>query len=225
MRQTWRNLLFAHWALEPAALRPLIPEVLELDLREGQAYVAVTPFRITGLRPRWLPPIPGSANFAELNVRSYVRYQGRPGVFFFSLDAASLMAVAGARTSYHLPYYHARMKQEPAMAGFDYSSRRRGSRDRAELVGHYVPISDVRQPRPGTLEHWLVERYCLYAPHKDRLYRADIHHVPWPLQEAKADFEVNTVAAAAGIKLPEVAPLCHFAREIDVLVWLPERLL
>jgi uncharacterized protein YqjF (DUF2071 family) len=83
----------------------------------------------------------------------------------------------------------------------------------------------VRQPRPGTLEHWLVERYCLYAPHKDRLYRADIHHVPWPLQEAKADFEVNTVAAAAGIKLPEVAPLCHFAREIDVLVWLPERLL
>lgn len=225
MRQTWRNLLFAHWPLAPGILRPLVPDVLQLDLREGQAWVAVTPFRITGLRPRGLPPLPGSSNFPELNVRTYVRYQQRPGVFFFSLDAGSLMAVMGARASYHLPYYYARMKQKPALAGIDYFSRRRGGGKKAELIGHYVPISDVQQPRPGSLEQWLVERYCLYAPHKGRLYRADIHHVPWPLQEAKAEFEVNTVAEAAGIKLPEAAPLCHFARELDVLVWLPERLL
>jgi uncharacterized protein YqjF (DUF2071 family) len=224
MRQTWRNLLFAHWPLAPGALRPLVPDGLELDLHEGQAWIAVTPFRITGLRPRWLPPIPGSRNFAELNVRTYVRYQERPGVFFFSLDAASLLAVIGARTSYHLPYYYARMKQTPEVAGFDYSSRRRSGK-RAELVGHYVPIADVQPPRPGSLEHWLVERYCLYAPHRGRLYRADIHHVPWPLQAAKAELDVNTMAEAAGIRLPDVAPLCHFAREIDVLVWLPERLL
>jgi uncharacterized protein YqjF (DUF2071 family) len=224
MQQTWRNLLFAHWPLEPALLRPLVPDVLALDLREGQGWVAVTPFVITGLRVRGLPPIPGSSNFAELNVRTYVRYKERPGVFFFSLDAASLMAVTGARISYHLPYIYARMKQQPVATGFDYFSRRHGAGKQAELVGHYVPISDVQQPQPGSLEQWLVERYCLYAPHKGRVYRADIHHVPWPLQEAKADFEVNTMAEAAGIKLPEMAPLCHFAGELDVLVWLPERL-
>jgi len=224
MQQTWRNLLFAHWPLAPARLRPLIPEVLELDLRDGQAWVAVTPFRITGLRMRGLPPLPGSSNFLELNVRSYVRYQNRPGVFFFSLDAASLLAVMGARASYHLPYYYARMRQNAVVTGFDYSSRRRG-KTKAELVAHYTPVAEVQPPRPGSLEQWLVERYCLYAPYKRRLYRADIHHVPWPLQEAKAKFEVNTMAEAAGIELPQVNPVCHFARELDVLVWAPQRLL
>jgi len=224
MRQTWRNLLFAHWPLAPAVLRPLIPEVLELDLRDGSVWIAVTPFLITGLRARWLPPIPGGSNFLELNVRTYVRYRERPGVFFFSLDAASLSAVLGARASYHLPYYHAKMVQKQVAGGFDYASHRRKGKP-AELAAHYVPVAEVQPPRPGSLEQWLVERYCLYAPHKDRLYRADIHHVPWPLQEAKADFEVNTMAAAAGIELPKLNPVCHFAKELDVLVWAPERLL
>jgi uncharacterized protein YqjF (DUF2071 family) len=225
MRQTWRNLLFAHWPLAPAVLRPLIPEVLELDLRDGDAWVAVTPFLITGLRPRGLPPIPGASNFLELNVRTYVRYRERPGVFFFSLDAASLAAVLGARASYHLPYYHAKMVQKQIGAGFEYASHRRGRGKTAELVAHYIPVAEARPPRPGSLERWLVERYCLYAPYRGRLYRADIHHVPWPLQEAKADFEVNTMAEAAGIELPRLNPVCHFAKELDVLVWAPERLL
>ncbi len=224
MRQTWRNLLFAHWPLAPSIVRPLIPEMLQLDLRDGQAWIAVTPFRITGLRLRGAPPILGTSNFLELNVRTYVRYQERPGVFFFSLDAASLMAVMSARASYHLPYYHAKMIQKQIAAGFEYASRRRG-RKKAELVAHYVPVTDVQQPRPGSLEQWLVERYCLYAPYQGRLYRADIHHVPWPLQEARAEFEVNTMTEAAGIELPRLNPVCHFAREIDVLVWAPERLL
>jgi uncharacterized protein len=225
MRQTWRNLLFAHWPLAPGVLRPLIPEVLELDLRDGEAWVAVTPFRITGLRMRGFLPILGSSDFLELNVRTYVRYQGRPGVFFFSLDAASLPAVAAARASYHLPYYHARMIQKQTAAGFEYASHRRGRGKTAELVAHYIPVADVQQPRPASLEQWLVERYCLYAPHKDKLYRADIHHAPWPLQEAKADFEVNTMAQAAGIELPRQNPVCHFAKAIDVLVWAPQRVL
>jgi len=225
MRQTWRNLLFAHWPLAPAVLRPLIPQVLELDLRDGSAWVAVTPFLITGLRPRALPPIPGASNFLELNVRTYVRYRERAGVFFFSLDAASLPAVLGARAGYHLPYYHAKMVQKQTAAGFEYASHRRGRGKAAELVAHYVPVAEALPPRPGSLERWLVERYCLYSPHRGRLYRADIHHVPWPLQEAKADFEVNTMAEAAGIDLPQLNPVCHFAKELDVLVWAPERLL
>lgn len=210
--------------MAPEMLRPLVPEVLQLDLREGQAWIAVTPFRITGLRVRGMIPIPGTADFLELNVRTYVRYQERPGVFFFSLDAASLLAVMGARASYHLPYYHAKMVQKQIAAGIEYASHRRGKM-KAELVAHYVPISDVQTPQPGSLEQWLVERYCLYAPHKEKLYRADIHHVPWPLQEARAEFEVNTMAKAAGIELPAIAPVCHFARELDVLVWAPERVL
>ncbi len=218
-------MLFAHWPLAPGVLRPLIPEVLELDLREGSAWVAVTPFLITGLRPRGLPPIPGASNFLELNVRTYVRYRERPGVFFFSLDAASLPAVLGARASYHLPYYHAKMVQKQTAAGFEYASHRRERGKTAALVAHYIPVAEVQPPRPGSFERWLVERYCLYAPHQGRLYRADIHHVPWPLQEAKADFEVNTMAEAAGIELPRLNPVCHFAKELDVLVWAPERLL
>jgi len=217
--------LFAHWPLAPSVLRPLIPEVLELDLREGGAWIAVTPFLITGLRPRGLPAIPGASNFLELNVRTYVRYRERPGVFFFSLDAASLPAVLGARAGYHLPYYHAKMAQKQIAAGFEYASHRRGRGKTAELVARYVPVAEVQPPRPGSLERWLVERYCLYAPHRGRLYRADIHHVPWPLQEAKADFEVNSMAEAAGIALPRLNPVCHFAKELDVLVWAPERLL
>lgn len=223
MRQTWRNLLFAHWPTEASRLRPLIPAVLELDLRDGTSWIAVTPFRLTELRLRGLPPIPGTSNFLELNVRTYVRYQERPGVFFFSLDAASLAAAKGARASYHLPYFHAKMSQKQTLTGFEYRSRRRGDKN-PELVARYTPVSAVQQPRPGSLEQWLVERYCLYAPHKDRLYRADIHHVPWPLQEASAEFELNTMAQAAGIELPNVDPICHFAKELEVLVWRPERL-
>jgi uncharacterized protein YqjF (DUF2071 family) len=225
MRQTWRDLLFAHWPLPPDVVRPLIPEMLQLDLRDGHAWIAVAPFLITGLRMRGLPPLFGSSNFLELNVRTYVRYQDRPGVYFFSLDAASRMAVLGARASYHLPYYHARMVQKQTAAGFVYASHRRAPGKAAELVAHYIPISEVQPWQPLSLERWLVERYCLYAPHKGKLYRADIHHVPWPLQEAKADLEVNTMAQAAGIELPRLDPVCHFAKELDVLVWAPERLL
>ena len=238
MRQTWRDLLFAHWPIDAAVLRRLVPQVLKLDLWSGGAsengddqtegkphgWVAVTPFNLTGLRLRWTPPIPTASSFLELNVRTYVCYEGRPGVFFFSLDAESLAAVLGARASYFLPYYHARMSQKQTLTGFEYSSQRRGA-TRPELLARYTPVSAVQQPRPGSLEQWLVERYCLYAPHKARLYCAEIHHVPWPLQEARAVFEVNTMTQAAGIELPAVDPICHFAKELDVLVWKPERLL
>jgi uncharacterized protein len=217
MKQTWHDLLFAHWPLPPSAIRPLVPSQLTLDTFDGQCWVAVTPFRLSGIRSRGLPPLPGLSRFPELNVRTYVTLGGKGGVYFFSLDAANLPAVWAARAFFHLPYFHAVMKSEERGGVIHYYSRRH--RAAAELRAHYAPRAGVQLRKPGSLEHWLTERYCLYTTHKNQVYRAEIHHLPWPLQDAEAEFETNTVAAAAGIVLPEIAPLLSFARRLEVLIW------
>lgn len=225
MRQRWNRLLFAHWEIDPAVMRKLVPSVLELDVRDGRCWVAVTPFHISGLRPRALPPIPGGSSFPELNVRTYVMYGGKPGVFFFSLDAGSVMAVFGARAMYGLPYFYARMRIGVEGERVAYSCLRRHMGKVAQFRGEYQPRGAVFDAAPGSLERFLIERYCLYSVQGRRLYRAEIHHIPWPLRAAEARIDVNTMAAAAGIDLPDESPLLHYARELDVLVWAPERLL
>jgi uncharacterized protein YqjF (DUF2071 family) len=193
-----------------------------LDLYDGRAWLAVTPFHMSGVRMRAMPPIPRMSAFPELNVRTYVRFQGVPGVYFFSLDAASRMAVIGARATYFLPYFHAEMKVEIEGETIRYESRRRSSA--AEFRGRYRPISAPRQGEKNSLEHFLTERYCLYSvTPSGRLLRADIHHLPWPLQDAEAEIAVNTMAEAAGIRLPNEQPLLHFAKRLEVLVWWPQR--
>jgi uncharacterized protein len=229
MKQIWHDLLFAHWPIPVAAMRAAVPKQLELDLFEGQAWLGIVPFRMSGVRPRWLPPMPWLSAFPELNVRTYVTHEGKPGVYFFSLDARNPLAVAIARTWFHLPYFRARMSCEPEASdpeGIRYSSvRTHAGAPSAELVGSYRPSDKVFHARSGTLEHWLTERYCLYAALPDgRTWRADIHHPPWPLQPAVADFERNTMARAHGFELPEVPPLLHFARRQDVVVWNPGRI-
>lgn len=217
MAQVWHDLLFAHWPVEFAALRALVPAQLPLDALDGQCWVGVVPFHMSGIHARGLPPLPGLSRFPELNVRTYVTLDGKPGVYFFSLDAASLLAVWGARAFYRLPYFHARMSAQPDGDGIRYDSRRRQAQ--AEFRGHYHPRGDVRLRNRGSLEHWLSERYCLYTVHASRVFRAEIHHQPWPLQDAEAEIEINTVAGAAGVVLPPSAPLLHFARRLDVLIW------
>ena len=220
MRQAWHDLLFAHWPLNPDNLRPLVPAPLELDIYDSRAWVAVTPFHMSDVRMRALPPIPGMSAFPELNVRTYVKFGGVPGVFFFSLDAASRMAVIGARATFFLPYFHAEMRAEVKGESIRYRSRRRNSP--AEFRGSYRPVARPRQREKGSLEHFLTERYCLYAfTPGGKLLRADIHHLPWPLQDAEAEIEVNTMAEAAGIRLPDQPPLLHFAKRLEVLVWWP----
>ena len=216
MEQTWNDLLFAHWPLAPETLRPLVPSILPLDTFEGQCWVAVTPFHMTGVRLRWLPPLPGLSRFPEMNVRTYVTLGGKPGVFFFSLDAASLPAVWAARALYRLPYFHARMSVVQRDGWVTYESVR--DRD-TKFRGRYQPVSEARQRQKGTLEHWLTERYCLYTVARNSAFRAEIHHVPWPLQDTEAEILENTMASAAGIKLPEIPPLLHFARQLQVLIW------
>jgi len=222
MVQKWHDLLFAHWAVPAEQIRPLVARELELDLWEGQAYVAVTPFWMSGVRPRGAPALPLLHQFPELNVRTYVRYQGIPGVYFFSLDAGSRFAVWGARTLYHLPYYFASMSVRNEGEKFHYSSSRREGPGPAELRARYWPTSPPRQRRKGALEHFLTERYCLYTAYKGKVLRAYIHHVPWPLQDADAEIDMNTVAQADGIPLPATKPLLHFSRDLEVLVWWPE---
>jgi uncharacterized protein YqjF (DUF2071 family) len=216
MEQTWNDLLFAHWSIPPETLRPLVPSLLPLDTFEGQCWVAVTPFHMTGVRLRCLPPLPGLSRFPEMNVRTYVTLGGKPGVFFFSLDAASLPAVWAARLLYHLPYFHARMSVGHRDSWITYDSSRAAN---ARFRGRYQPVSEIRQRQKGTLEHWLTERYCLYTVARNSIFRAEIHHVPWPLQDAEAEIFENTMASAAGIKLPEIPPLLHFAKRLQVLIW------
>jgi uncharacterized protein YqjF (DUF2071 family) len=223
MSQTWHDLLFAHWPVAIDRLRELVPASFELDLFDGQAWLGVVPFHMTNVAPRFVPSLPWISAFPELNVRTYVRVADKPGVFFFSLDAGNPVAVGAARTLLNLPYYSAEMRVD-VDGRVEYASRRQAN-PAAEFRGCYQALGTPRPPQPGTLEHFLTERYCLYAvDHQMRAYRLDIHHPMWPLQTAEAAITVNTMADAAGIRLPSMAPLLHFAKRQDMVCWAPERI-
>jgi len=217
MHQTWHDVLFAHWPLPAATLRPLVPQQLTLDTFDGECWVGVVPFHMSDIRRRGIPVLPGLSRFPELNVRTYVKYGEKRGVYFFSLDAANLPAVWAARTFYHLPYFHADMTTQEREGVIHYSSRR--YRGRADFRGYYRPAAEVALASKGSIEHWLTERYCLYTEHRGQLYRGEIHHRPWPLQKAVAKFEINTVAQAAHVTLPKTNPHLVFARKLEVLIW------
>ncbi|PYR58708.1 MAG: hypothetical protein DMF85_09880 [Acidobacteria bacterium] len=219
MTQTWHDLLFAHWPVDVEMLRAKIPAGFELDLFDRQAWVAVVPFHMSNVTPRGLPGLPWVSAFPELNVRTYVTVAGKPGVYFFSLDAGNPLAVGAARALFHLPYYSASMRVDEDNGWIRYHSRRANG-TAAEFSGRYRPIGPVRPPAPGTLEHFLTERYCLHTVDGSfRAHRAEIHHPPWPLQEAEAEISMNTMAEAAGVRLPAMAPLLHFAKRQDAVAW------
>ena len=230
MAQSWHDLLFAHWPIDPAPMRalmrPYIPAALQIDTFDGQAWIAVVPFRMSGVRLRATPALPWLSAFPELNVRTYVVADRKPGVWFFSLDARNPAAVAIARAWFHLPYFRARMKCEDRDGRIHYSSERthHGASPGALRVS-YRPAAEIFEAKPGTLEHFLTERYCLYSTNpRGRLYRGEIHHQPWQLQIAEANFQQNSMTEAAAIALPSQKPLLHFARRQDVVVWHPHRI-
>ena len=224
LRMTWSDLAFLHWRLPAEEIRALVPPPLEVDLFDGSAWVAVTPFRMTKVRPVFTPPIPTANDFPELNVRTYVRHGGWSGVWFFSLDAASRLAVGAARTTLGLPYFRARMHERRDGEQVRYESRRTHARARpAEFRAHYRPTGSVYLAEAGSLDYWLTERYSLFAQHAGQLLRLDIEHEQWPLQHATADIERNTMARASGITLPNDAPHVRFARQLDVTAHWPVR--
>ncbi|MCU1310018.1 MAG: hypothetical protein JWO20_1143 [Candidatus Angelobacter sp.] len=228
MTQRWHDLLFAHWGMEPESVRLLLPKALRpfLDTFEGKAWVGVVPFWMSRVKFRGLPALPGLSTFAEMNVRTYVTVDGKPGVYFFSLDAENLLAVYAARIGFSLAYFYARMSVNVSDGdGVQYSSRRLEKPRPAEFAGSYAPVGvETFHASRGSIEQFLVERYCLYtANSRGEILRGDIHHLPWPLRHAEAKFEINNVAQSHGIQLPNPPPLLHFAKELDVFIWPPER--
>jgi uncharacterized protein YqjF (DUF2071 family) len=225
MAQTWHDLLFAHWPVSAGALRQLIPANLEIDMFDGSAWLAVVPFRMSGVRLRGTVVLPWLSAFPELNVRTYVVHDGKPGVWFFSLDAGNPLAVAIARAWFHLPYFRAHMFCKERNGSIGYTSERtHAGAPPAALQCCYRPVGRTFSPSPGSLEHFLTERYCLYAVDgSGHLIRGEIHHPPWPLQHAEAEFESNTMAESLAMPLTS-QPLLHFAKRQHVVVWQPKLL-
>jgi uncharacterized protein YqjF (DUF2071 family) len=218
--QTWEDLCFLHRRVAADGLRRLVPEPLEIDTFDGDAWLGVTPFRLTHLRLHGLPSVPVLSSFVELNVRTYVTHDDRPGIWFFSLDASSRLAVEAAKQVYRLPYHHARMTCARVGDRVSYASSRDGGAFAFDAA--YGPVGEVSPAAPGSLEHFLAERYCLYTLDRGELMRADIHHPPWPLQPGEAEIELDTMAPR-GLDLPDEAPLVHYSAQQDVVVWGLER--
>lgn len=216
----WHDLAFLHWPVAPSVLRAQLPVGLELDTFDGAAWLGVVPFRMSAVRPRWLPALPGLSAFPEINLRTYVCAEGKPGVWFFSLDVTRSLAVRVARSAFHLPYFRARMRVEREGEWIRYASRRRGPGTQAGFAGRYRPAGEVFRAAPGSIDAWLTERYCLYtADRRGRLLRGDIDHAPWPLQRAAVELQDNTLADGAGLPPTRGEPLAHFARRLDVVAW------
>jgi uncharacterized protein YqjF (DUF2071 family) len=213
----WHDLLFLHWPVRPELVRPLIPSVLEIDTFDGWSWIGVVPFRMTGVRPRYVPL---SLDFPELNVRTYVKSSGKSGVWFFSLDAASWISVRTARWL-GLPYYDAQMTVQLDQDTVHYKSVRLDKKAApAEFDASYRPTAAVYHSIPGTLDHWLTERYCLYSARTaHRPVYGDIHHAPWPLQLADVELRANTMTKLIGIELSDTKPISHFARYQEVVAW------
>jgi uncharacterized protein len=220
--QTWEHLLFAHWRVDPARIERLVPPGLELDLYEGRAWVAITPFLLRGLRLRFLPSLPGVNPFLETNVRTYVRRRGRTGILFFSLDATSRVAVEGARILNDLPYRHARGRIDVDHGHVRYRiARRHPPHGEARLQASYGPRAPAAEPIPGSLEHFLVERYCLFAVRgSGEIIRTDIHHRPWRIHAAAGEIRHEGLLPDAIGPVGD-RPLLHVARRQDVVVWRP----
>ena len=232
MRMNWHELLFMHWAVPVKRLRPHVPDTLDIETFDGKAWIGVVPFRMTSVRPRFVPPVPGMSAFPELNVRTYVTPAGtreKPGVWFFSLDATNRIAVRVARWTYYLPYYDANISCH-ANGGVNtptiqYSSRRvHKDAPPAELDMEYRPTGKVFEAKPGTLAYFLTERYCLYsADRRGTLYRCEVAHPPWPLQPAEAKLRRNTMTRQLDFDLPDEPPVLHYADFQPVIAWNPVR--
>lgn len=213
--QVWNDLAFLHWPVPASLIAPLLPRGLTVDEYDGHAWIAVVPFWMSGVTMRGVPAIPRLSAFPELNVRTYVRHGDKPGIWFFSLDAASRLTVFGGRILFSLPYFYANMRAEEREGRVQYSSIRSAD---TRFVASYRATAPVVKTTPGSLEHFLTERYRLYAAHSDSLSFADIHHMQWPLQQAEVEIERNDMLAANRLSA-EGAPIVHFTERLEAVIW------
>lgn len=226
LRMRWHDLLFAHWPIPAEVLRALIPPALEIDTFDGSAWIGLVPFRMSQVGPVGGPTPPILGRFGEVNVRTYVRHGDRSGIWFFSLDAASVLTVIGARTWFHLPYQLAAVSCRVGADGsVAYRSRRvLGGPGEARLSARYRPTGPIEVAAPGSLNAFLTDRPSLFAAdRRGHVYRGDVRHEPWPLQPAEAEFREESLIAAAGLTRPSGAPILSFARVLDVVATWPSR--
>ena len=222
MQQTWENLLFLHWPIDPALLRPLIPEPLQIDTFEGQAWIGITPFALTNLHLNQLPPIPGLSAFNELNVRTYVHHRDYPGIWFFSLDASKLIPTLAARLFFMLPYYKAEIAFDQTNGKYQFALHHSGS-PTASFEANWRVGLRLRDPDVDSLAFFLVERYCYFAIDQGTVYQTRIYRHPWILEEAFVEDLTSKMLAPLGLPDPTIAPLAHFSRSMPVDVWQPAR--
>ncbi len=221
MYQTWDKLLFMHWSIGADRLRALVPRPLSIDTFDGRAWIGVTPFTMPRIRLPWVPALPFVSRSHEINVRTYVHYEGVPGVWFFSLDADNALAVVGARLGFHLPYFHARMSLEADRENVTFTSRRRhAGAPGADFSARWSGGDRLKEAEVGSLDFFLTERYCLYAVRGRSLYRAPIHHPPWLLRAANVQSYSSSMIESHGLPTPEGEPLLHGqASPLDVEIW------
>ncbi|HVV01305.1 MAG TPA: DUF2071 domain-containing protein [Verrucomicrobiae bacterium] len=221
LHQRWRNLLFLHWPMDPALVRPLVPDALELDTFDGVAWVGITPFHLEDIRPPLLPALPGLSAFNELNVRSYVTYRGVPGIWFFSLDASKLLPAMAARIFFMLPYFKSSIRFSDGPGLFEFSCRRSGPPD-AEFRASWTKGPTLRDPDVHSLAFFLTERYSCFAVQGQIVYKIRIYHHPWILHQASPEILASTMIGSLGLPEPVTAPLAHFSTSLDVEIWAPE---
>lgn len=223
MHQSWYDFLVLHWAVDPAAVRPLVAPELELDLWEGRAWVGVIPFRMEHVRPRFSPDLPGISSFLELNVRTYARLGDRTGVHFLSLECNHRAAVEVARAWYDLPYFRARMSSVAEGGEVRYRSERLDPRGPpARYEGRHRPVGEPAPATAGTLEHWLIERYALFTASRGRAFIGDVDHTPWPVSRVEVELETQTLLASHGLAVDERHPThAMWSPGVDTRVWAP----
>ncbi|MGM7723666.1 YqjF family protein [Metabacillus sp. Hm71] len=221
MRQTWRNLLFLHWPIPLEKLRPYIPSALQVDTFNGSAWLGIILFVIEGIYPLGLSSVSLTPSFPEINVRTYVTCNGKPGIYFMSIDVENWASLKIAKNWYHLPYHSAEISFRKEGQTFHCHSIRKGNESAPiSFMGKYVPVSEVYCPKEGTLDHWLTERYCMYSSKKGvNIFCGDIHHRPWPLQKAEVEVVKNTLFTPYQFDLSEVTPIAHFSTGVDSLIW------
>jgi uncharacterized protein YqjF (DUF2071 family) len=234
LSQRWNDLLFAHFAIDPPKLRRLVPSALTLDLYDGVAWLTISPCYTSHMRPSGVPPLPGVSFFSQLNLRTCVTMDGKPGLFYFSVDAANLSAVWFARVFFRMPYWHSAIQfsgatiqaRNPAEKTIRFRSRRlhgpASLNGPARFEAIYAPEGDPERARRGSLDEFLTERYCVYSWSRRKFYRTELHHQPWPLQQASVEIRANSIAEPLGLALPAQPDLCHFCRSLRMLAWAPE---
>lgn len=220
MEQIWNDVLFAHWPVPAEIMEKHIPSQLTLDTFKGEAWIGIVPFWISRMRVRGLPALPMMKSMNELNVRTYVEYGGKKGVYFFSLDADNFLAVTGARMLYFLPYMNAEMKVDKTEGLINYESRRKNeNKESVQFKVQYKPASSPFNAQAGSLDEWLTERYCLWVTKGEEVFRGDIHHTKWQLHEASCSIYENTMASFLPDNYFTNEPILHYSPQKHAYFW------